>query len=131
MSKIKALLTVFVHPDDVDHVLYLIGETLTQGSTAYTVQTGEEERITLDMAPFTVTHRQTQLVFALESPITHHQMREVAQEAITGLIYGLTVRGEIDLDENAIINNLGGLSAWRSKDEFMKEVELVRTPQEG
>ena len=31
MSTIKTLLTVFVHPDDVDHALYLIGEvTLTE-----------------------------------------------------------------------------------------------------
>jgi len=33
MSTIKTLLTVFVHPDDVDHALYLIGEvTLTEGA---------------------------------------------------------------------------------------------------
>jgi hypothetical protein len=132
MSTIKTLLTVFVHPDDVDHALYLIGEVaLTEGGTAYTVQTGAEERITLDMPPFTVAHRQTQLIFALESPPTHHQIQEIAQEAVTGLIYGFTVRGEVNLGEGTTINNLGGLSGHRSKDEFMKNVELTRIQRGG
>jgi hypothetical protein len=120
MSTIKTLLTVFVHPDDVDHALYLIGEVALTEGTAYTVQTGAEERIALDMPPFTVTYRQTQLIFALESPPTHHQIQEIAQEAVTGLIYGFTVRGEVNLGEGTTINNLGGLGAHRSKGEFMK-----------
>ena len=78
-----------------------------------------------------VAHRQTQLIFALESPPTHHQIQEIAQEAVTGLIYGFTVRGEVNLGEDTTINNLGGLSGHRSKDEFMKNVELTRIQRGG
>lgn len=95
----------------------------------YTVQTGEEERLTLGMAPFTVSQRQKQLVFALESPISPYQMRDVAQEAITGLIYGLTVRGEIRLSEDTTINNLAGLGGWCNKEAFIKDIELIKPQQ--
>ena len=129
MSRTKTLLTIFVHPDDMEHALYLIGETLKQGDTRYAVQTGAEERIVLDIAqPFMVTHRQTQLLFALESPPTHHQLQEIAGEAITGLIYGFTVKGEINLGEDYedyIINNLGGLAAHHSRSELMKDLGLA------
>lgn len=119
MGITKTLLTVFVHPDDVDHALYLIGEILTQGGTLYTVLRSEEERISLDIAPpFAVTHRQKQLLFALESPPTAQQIHEFAGEAITGLIYGFLLKGEIDLGES-LINNIHGLSSLHPKSEWI------------
>jgi hypothetical protein len=125
MGTTKTILTVFVHPDDVDHALYLIGEeTLVQGGTTYTVQTGAEDQVALDMAPFMVPQRQTQLVFALENPPTPHQIQQIAQEAATGLIYGFTVRGEINLGEGSFINNVEGLSRSYRKDQ-QESPELV------
>ena len=129
MSHAKTLLTIFVHPDDAEHALYLIGETLRRGNTRYVVQIGAEERLVLDIArPFTITHRQTQLLFALEDPPTHHQLQEIAGEAITGLIYGFIVKGEVNLgedNEDCIINNLGGLATWHSRGELMKNLGLA------
>lgn len=118
MPTTRTLLTIFVHPDEVEHALYHINVTLTEGGTPFTLQRGAEERITLDMAqPFTLTHRQTQLVFALEQPLTHIQIRDLSDEIMTGLIYGFTVKGEVDLGEG-IFNNLEGQTSLRKKSDL-------------
>ncbi len=103
------MLTIFLHPDNEDHARYLIEEeTLVPGAIFYTVTSKPEERIVLDMAtPFTVSHREKQVVFALDRPLTPDQIKDLADNVTIGHIYGFTVKGEINLGETTI-NNLEG-----------------------
>ncbi len=104
----NTLLTVYLHPDNEDHARYLIEEeTLVPGCIFYTVISKPEERLPLDMAPFTISHREKQVMFTLNRPLTPTQIEAMTSHVTIGLIYGFAVKGEINLGET-IINNLEG-----------------------
>jgi hypothetical protein len=109
MSK-PALLTIFLHPGNEDQARYLIEEdTLKPGGITYTVMSEPEISIPLNLAtPFTLSHREKQVIFTLDRPLTPTQIRDLADYAAIGHIYGFTVKGEINLGET-IINNLEGI----------------------
>lgn len=127
MGTTTTVVTITVHPDDIDHAMYMVGETLTQGGTAYTIQEKQEEQMANAAGPLAAfAHRQAQVIFALESPPTTSQIREIASETLTGLIYGVIVEGEIDLGKT-IISNLGGLGTHRRKKGVQRLRALTGT----
>ena len=82
------LLTIFLRPDHEDHARYLIEEeTLVPGAIFYTVTSKPEEHITLDMAaPFTLSHPEKQVMFALDRPLTPTQIKDLADYVAIGHI---------------------------------------------
>lgn len=108
MSK-PTLLTIHLHPSNEDQARYLVEEeTLKPGGITYTVTSVSESFFRLNLAsPFTIPIRERQVMFTLDRPLTPTQIRDLANYAAIGHIYGFTVKGEIDLGER-IINNLTG-----------------------
>jgi hypothetical protein len=94
---------VFLNPENEEHALYLIGESLT--SPALTIVDTQEEQITWGTV-FVLTHKEKRLTLALSAPVTPKQIEDIAYLVTIGLILGFVVRGEIDLGER-VINNLG------------------------
>jgi hypothetical protein len=95
-------ITVFLNPEDEEHALYLIGESLS--STTLTIIDTQEEQVTWGTI-FVLTHQEKRLTLALSAPVTPRQIDDIAYLVKIGLILGFVVRGEIDLGER-VINNL-------------------------
>ncbi len=96
-------ITVFLNPEDEEHVLYLIGESFPP--TTFTIIDTQEEQETWGVV-FVLTHQEKHLILALTAPMTTGQIDDLAFLVKIGLILGFVVRGEIDLGE-LMINNVG------------------------
>ena len=96
-------IVVFLNPEDEEHALYLIGESLT--ATAFTVVDTQEEQVSWGDI-FRLSHKEKRITLALSAPVTPMQIEDIAYLVKIGLILGFVVRGEIDLGEH-VINNLG------------------------
>jgi hypothetical protein len=95
-------ITIFLNPEDEEHALYLIGESLS--STTLTIIDTQEEQVTWGTI-FVLTHQEKRLTLALSAPATVGQIDDIAYLVKIGLILGFVVRGEIDLG-GRVINNL-------------------------
>ena len=95
-------ITIFLNPEDEEHALYLIGESLS--STTLTIIDTQEEQVTWGSV-FVLTHKEKRLTLALSALVTVIQIEEIANLVTIGLILGFVVRGEIDLG-GRVINNL-------------------------
>ena len=107
------VLILYLHPKNEEHAMYLVGEeSLTQAGIGYRVVEKDVSQAGVPgYAPFTFAHHELQLTLALSRPITPHVIKEIADHQAIGLIYGFSIKGEIDLgskDETHIINNLEG-----------------------
>jgi hypothetical protein len=94
---------IFLNPEDEEHALYLIGESLT--STSFTIIDSKEQQVTWGTL-FVLTHKEKRLTLALSAPATPAQIEDIANLVKIGLILGFVIRGEIDLGED-VFNNLG------------------------
>ena len=95
-------LVIFLKPENEDHALYLIGESIS--STALSVSDAREEQVTWGTV-FLLHYKEVYLTLALSTPLTPKQIDEITYLIKIGVILGFVVRGEIDLGER-VINNL-------------------------
>ena len=95
-------LVIFLKPENEEHALYLIGESIS--STTHTIVDTQEEQATWGTV-FVLIHKEKRLTLALSAPVTPMQIEEIAYLVKIGLLLGFVVRGEIDLGER-VINNL-------------------------
>ena len=104
------LLIVYLRPEHDEGARYHIDEALTTAGITYRLIAEHEERVSLESAaPFVITHSEKRMVFALRAPLDPKAIEDMAQLVTTGLILGLTVKGEIALGgEVGVINTLGG-----------------------
>ncbi len=109
MSQLTTLLTIFLHPDDEEHALYLLSEI--ESCERFTIKDAAEDLLASSIAkPFIVPYKVKHLTLALPSPLTTEAIQEIARLVATGLLSGIIVQGEINLG-GQIINNLHGLSS--------------------
>ncbi len=100
------LLTIFFHPEQEHHALYLLlTEVFREDETAYSILARREEQSLLEYRPFHVPHAQRQIIFAAKEPVTSEQLDALTIMIGSGTIYGFTVKGELALGET-VINNL-------------------------
>jgi len=105
----KTLLTVYVHPAWEESTIHHIGESLTEEGIGYTVSTSEKKHLMWNMAaPFSVPYEEKAILFTLSKPISTHQIDIILTQVRIGCIYGFTIKGEINLDDGVIINNIEG-----------------------
>lgn len=95
-------LTIFLKPENEEHALYLMSESLTP--TSFKVVTTLEELVTWGTV-FPLLQKEKHLILELSAPIASELIEEIANFVATGLILGFVIRGEIDLGEE-VINNL-------------------------
>ena len=96
-------ITFFVKPEDEEHALYLVGESLAP--TIFGVSDTQEEQVVWGTV-FPLSYKERRVTLLLSTPVTPQMIHSITSLVITGLILGLVVRGEIDLGER-VINNLG------------------------
>lgn len=103
----RRTLIVYARPDQDEDARYHIDELLTPAGIAYSEVAQETHRVPLEgSAPFTVTHEEKRVVFALHMPLHPNDMSDLAQMVTIGIILGFVIKGEIALSESETINNL-------------------------
>ncbi len=96
-------ITVFLKPEDEEHALYLIGDSIAP--TTLTIVDTQEESVKWGTV-FKLVYQEKRVTLELSTPVTQKHIEEISILVTIGLIFGFVVRGEIDLGERSI-NNVG------------------------